>query len=109
MPRGSACLLTRSHARPRTPTRRDALPCVSVERLADFREAVGAERFDAAEVVGVDEAQFFEDLDEVVRDWADNHGKHVVVCGLSGDHQRRPFGKIHRLLATADTCVAERA
>jgi thymidine kinase len=54
-----------------------------------------------AEVVGIDEAQFLEGLDEVVQDLA-NAGKRVIVAGLDMDYRGIPFGPIPGMLATAE-------
>ena len=55
-----------------------------------------------SDVVGIDEAQFFDQsLVEVCRELADA-GKRVVVAGLDMDYLGRPFGPIPALLATAE-------
>lgn len=60
--------------------------------------------FAAATAVVVDEAQFFIDcLIPFVREAVDRHGKHVVVVGLDGDAERRPFGDVLALIAHADS------
>ncbi len=54
------------------------------------------------EVVGVDEAQFFDDgLVEVCNKLA-NSGIRVIVAGLDMDFMGRPFGPIPGLIATAE-------
>jgi len=54
------------------------------------------------EVVGVDEAQFFDDgLIDVCNQLA-NRGIRVVVAGLDMDYMGRPFGPIPGLIATAE-------
>jgi thymidine kinase len=54
------------------------------------------------EVVGVDEAQFFDEgLAELAMELADA-GVRVVVAGLDQDFARRPFGPMPRLLAQAE-------
>lgn len=54
------------------------------------------------EVVGIDEAQFFDDeLVAVCNRLADN-GTRVIVAGLDMDYTGRPFGPIPALLATAE-------
>ncbi len=56
----------------------------------------------AVEVVGVDEAQFFDDgLVDLVGELADR-GIRVIVAGLDLDYLRRPFGPMPRLLALAE-------
>lgn len=54
------------------------------------------------EVVGIDEAQFFDDeLPDVCNALA-NSGARVVVAGLDMDFQGKPFGPIPNLLAIAE-------
>jgi thymidine kinase len=55
-----------------------------------------------AEVVGIDEAQFFDQgLVEVCLQLADQ-GTRVIVAGLDMDFKRNPFGPIPALCAVAD-------
>lgn len=54
------------------------------------------------EVVGIDEAQFFDDgLPEVCNQLA-NQGIRVIVAGLDMDYLGRPFGPMPNLLAIAE-------
>jgi len=54
------------------------------------------------EVVGIDEAQFFdESLPALVEELAD-HGLRVIVAGLDQDYLRRPFGPMPAILALAE-------
>ncbi len=54
------------------------------------------------EVVGIDEAQFFDDgLVEVCNVLA-NRGIRVIVAGLDMDFRGNPFGPIPKLMATAE-------
>jgi thymidine kinase len=54
------------------------------------------------QVVGIDEAQFFDaDLVDLVMRLADR-GVRVVVAGLDQDYLRRPFGPMPGLLAVAE-------
>lgn len=53
-------------------------------------------------VVGIDEAQFFDNqLIDVCNKLADE-GKRVIVAGLDMDFQGKPFGPIPALMATAE-------
>ena len=55
-----------------------------------------------AQVVGIDEAQFFDaSLVEVCRQLADM-GKRVIVAGLDMDFQGKPFGPMPDLMAIAE-------
>ncbi len=54
------------------------------------------------EVVGIDEAQFFDaEIVRVCNDLA-NQGLRVVVAGLDMDFQGKPFGPMPNLMATAE-------
>lgn len=54
------------------------------------------------EVVGIDEAQFFDiSLTDVCNDLA-NRGIRVIVAGLDMDFRGKPFGPIPALMATAE-------
>jgi len=57
---------------------------------------------DGCDVVGIDEAQFFDD--EIVRICNDlaNKGVRVIVAGLDMDFKGNPFGPMPNLMATAD-------
>src|SRR5215217_6894057 len=56
-----------------------------------------------AQVVGIDEAQFFDaKLPEVCQTLA-NKGIRVVIAGLDMDFKGRPFGPMPALMAIADT------
>lgn len=55
-----------------------------------------------ADVIGIDEAQFFDEgLTEVVSKLA-NLGKRVIVAGLDMDFKGAPFGPMPALMAIAD-------
>lgn len=58
-----------------------------------------------AEVIGIDEAQFFDmGLVNVCQELAD-HGTRVIVAGLDMDFKRAPFGPMPALCAIADDVV----
>jgi len=55
-----------------------------------------------AQVIGIDEAQFFDDdIIEVVQQLA-NEGKRVIVAGLDTDYRALPFGPMPQLLSVAE-------
>ncbi len=57
---------------------------------------------DSCDVVGIDEAQFFDDdIIQVVNQLA-NQGKRVVIAGLDMDSNGIPFGSMPALMATAE-------
>ena len=57
---------------------------------------------DGCDVVGIDEAQFFDDeIVKVCNDLA-NRGVRVIVAGLDMDFKGNPFGPMPALMATAE-------
>lgn len=57
---------------------------------------------DDCDIVGIDEAQFFDDGIVDVANALANQGKRVIVAGLDMDFKGRPFGPMPNLLATAE-------
>jgi thymidine kinase len=93
--------------KPRLDTRTDKVTVVSrsgaehravtVDHSAEIESAVGP-----ADIVAIEEGQFFdESLPEVVEALAAS-GKQVIVTGLDRDFRGIPFGTMPRLLALAD-------
>ena len=74
------------------------LEAVSVACSCDIRQKL----LPGVQVVGIDEAQFFDDgLVELVCELADS-GVRVIVAGLDLDYLRRPFGPMPLILALAE-------
>ena len=55
-------------------------------------------------VIGIDEAQFFDDLVEFVLA-IERLNKIVIIAGLDGDSKRQPFGQILQCIPLCDTVV----
>ena len=60
---------------------------------------------DDVQVVGIDEAQFFDDGIVEVANTLANQGKRVVIAGLDKDFKGRPFGPMPQLLANSAACA----
>lgn len=56
----------------------------------------------ACDVVGIDEAQFFDDGLIAVCNQLANSGRRVIIAGLDMDFQGRPFGPMPGLMAVAE-------
>jgi thymidine kinase len=79
------------------------LPCLALPDLSSFRQKFGLDAYDQLDVIGIDEAQFFEDLYDFCREAADHDGKTVIVSGLDGDYLRRSFGSVLDIIPLADS------
>lgn len=84
---------------------RTALPCIPVQTSGDLSAHVREE----TRVVGIDEANFFDEgLVAVVQALADR-GMKVLLAGLDMDFRRVPFGPMPSLLSIADDVMKIRA
>lgn len=71
------------------------------DSVADSGELKRRLRIDS-QVVGIDEAQFFDaGIVQVIQELADR-GARVIVTGLDLDYRRRPFGPMPAILALAE-------
>ncbi|GKV18388.1 hypothetical protein SLEP1_g28783 [Rubroshorea leprosula] len=78
-------------------------PCWALPDLMSFPLRLGKEAYEKLDVIGIDEAQFFEDLYDFCCKAADEDGKTVIVAGLDGDYMRRRFGSVLEVVPLADT------
>ncbi|MCX7918905.1 MAG: thymidine kinase [bacterium] len=74
------------------------IPSISVRDSAELYQNVDAE----VQVVGIDEAQFFDSGLVAVCEKLANEGKRVIVAGLDQDYLGRPFEPIPQLMAVAE-------
>ncbi len=74
-----------------------SLPSVLIDEANKILDEIGD-----AQVIGIDEAQFFSnDLIDVCNKLADD-GKRVIVAGLDQDYTGKPFEPIPQLLSVAE-------
>uniref|UniRef100_A0A0D9VNK5 Thymidine kinase n=1 Tax=Leersia perrieri TaxID=77586 RepID=A0A0D9VNK5_9ORYZ len=79
------------------------MPCWALPELSSFQDKLGTEAYDKVDVIGIDEAQFFDDLHDFCCNAADRDGKIVVVAGLDGDYKRNKFGSVLDIIPLADS------
>ena len=77
----------------------DTEKAISTDNLMSLMET---DMYVNAQVIFIEEGQFFKDLYTFVKKAVDHDKKHVVVCGLDGDFQREPIGQILNLVPIAD-------
>lgn len=75
----------------------NAIPSIPVASAQDVLLQAGE-----VEVVGIDEAQFFDEGIVQVAESLANQGIRVIVAGLDMDFRGQPFGPMPRLLAVAE-------
>ena len=74
----------------------------SAVALSSMRDILELKEFKEASLVVIEEAQFFEGLYSIVKVAVEYCKKHVIVVGLDGDSERRPFGEILQLIPLCD-------
>jgi len=76
---------------------------IAAVSLSKLVETFSTDRYVEAKLIVVEEAQFFPDLKDFILQAVDIDAKTVVVVGLDGDSERRPFGQIGEILPLADS------
>jgi thymidine kinase len=82
--------------------RESALPLSRLCQLTDD-ESSYKEQYLNAQVIVIEEGQFFVDLFDFVLLAVERDGKTVVISALDGDYLRKPFENVMRLIPLADT------
>ena len=81
-------------------------PAIAAPTLLPLRARA---EYRAADLVVIDEAQFFDALVAFCITAAETDGKGVAVFGLDGTFERAPFGQMAQLCPLADTFVKRQA
>jgi thymidine kinase len=69
----------------------------------DLKSLLTLGEFNKAGLIVIEEAQFFAGLYDFVKLILETYNKQIIVVGLDGDSDRRPFGEILQLIPLADT------
>ena len=98
------------------------IPCESGETLSGISDIMNkkvSKTFDDANVILINEGQFFKDIVGWVKCAVETYNKTVYVCGLDGDYQRKTFGdwlylipfcdKVTKLHSLCGSCKREDA
>lgn len=75
------------------------IPCM---RTKTILELVDTSNVKAAQVILINEGQFFPDLELGVRQLLEM-GKQIYVCGLDGDFERKKFGQMLDIIPLCDS------
>jgi thymidine kinase len=90
------------------------IDCIMVKDLNEIIDltktssvGIAVEDFKKSKIILINEIQFFqEELVEWIKIAIDIHHKHIYVCGLDGDFQRKKFGNwIEELLPFCDSYI----
>ncbi len=73
--------------------------CVKVAKLTDI---YSLDEYLNADMIFIEEAQFFDDLDSFTRISVERYNKMVVISALDGDYLRRPFQQVVNLIPFAE-------
>lgn len=81
--------------------RKETLDAVKTNNLISL---IKTEEFKKCDIVGIDEGQFFDDLLQFVQQ-AEKHNKIIIISGLDGDSERKPFGQILDCIPYCDEVI----
>lgn len=82
------------------------IPC---KRWSSLMDHTNDPSYTSSKLVIIEESQFFGDLKRFVLHAVEEDQKEVVVVGLDGDADRKPFGQIIDLIPYADTITKLKA
>tara|TARA_B100001093_G_scaffold499447_1_gene548697 strand:- start:347 stop:919 length:573 start_codon:yes stop_codon:yes gene_type:complete len=75
-----------------------SIDCISIESLSELiKNEDFKEKFDNADYIFINEAQFFNNLKLWVLTSVNKLYKNIILCGLNLDFKRQPFGEINEL------------
>lgn len=77
------------------------LPAIKVAKLTDI---LSSPKYTTSHVIGIDEAQFFEDLLIFVK-YSLRQNKIIIVAGLDSDYNAKKFGQILELVPFATSVI----
>jgi thymidine kinase len=72
--------------------------CIILEKLKELNDDL----LNKADVIIIEELQFFEDAFDMVKKWCDENKKTVIAAGLDGDFMRQSFGDVLKLIPHAE-------
>ena len=75
------------------------LNCLSLTNLGNIRNTI---EYKNCEIILIDEGQFFNDLYEFCVLASDIDNKTIIISGLDGDSNRKPFGDILKLIPLSE-------
>lgn len=81
----------------------DKISTLKLNSLSELKD------YEDYEIIGIDECQFFDDLDTIVHKLVDVDNKYVIITGLDGDINRKPFGKVLSLIPFSDSVIKTNA
>jgi thymidine kinase len=85
------------------------IPCSFASTLSELWFSHIILRIHDADVILINEGQFFHDLYKVVMSMVEEYGKEVYICGLDGDFNRRKFGQMLDLIPFCDSVTKLKA
>jgi len=63
------------------------------------------DQFNKAEIIIIEELQFFNDAFIKITEWLDKHNKKIIAAGLISDYARKPFGDVLSLIPHAEEVI----
>lgn len=80
------------------------IPCIMANTIYDAISD-NLDIITDAETILINEGQFFPDIEEQVKALVEQTNKRVYVCGLDGDFERKPIGRLLQLIPFCDQVV----
>ena len=82
------------------------MPAKGTDKLMKMIEF---EEYQKADIIGIDEGQFFSDLYDFVLHACEKDHKDIIISALDGDSFRKPFGQIPQIIPLCDDIKKKKA
>ena len=79
--------------------------CIEAFPVSTLHCIRSLEEYQKARVIFIEEAQFFNNLFDIVMECVNIDHKNVIISGLDGDFQMQPFEQIVKLIPCAESVV----
>lgn len=76
-----------------------SMPCIKIDNLS---ELLTNSEYLSAQVVGIDEGNFYPDISTFIVDQLEKTNKTFIISGLDGDKHKKFFGTLHELIPHAE-------
>ena len=76
--------------------------CKVLTKLSELKEEHLIDEYKSADIIIIEELQFFEDAFDFITEATDIDRKIIIAAGLDGDSNREPFGDVLRLIPYAE-------
>ena len=78
---------------------------INIKNLKDLKNNEYIDLFNNADIIIIDELQFFDDAFKEITNWLNIYNKKIICAGLISDFEKKPFGDVLNLIPHAEEII----